>query len=132
MLITAVVSLQQTSFAPDFVMRNFVRRNIGGGGLRVHLSAPMIFGLLAATTAIVAALSLFAKHGLSLALLAVAPIVFLNMPFLLDLIAPDELLFDAARRDQAAADVSAARQGPGSLARAILNHRSVAVETAPH
>jgi len=67
-------------------------------GIGAYLSASAIYGLLAITAAVVAALSFFARHKLSLALLVVSPVVFFNMQFLLGLMSLPmrEFLFDSA------------------------------------
>ena len=105
--------------------------------IRVYLSASTIYGLLAATVAVVAALSFFATHRLGLALLVVSPIAFFNLEYLLDLISPMETAYlsYAARHalDEFKLPLISALLGwaLGSLARATLNRRSAATETAP-
>ena len=51
--------------------------------IRNALGFEIAYGLLGATAVVVAILCLFAKHRLRLALLVIAPVVFLNLDFLL-------------------------------------------------
>jgi predicted outer membrane lipoprotein len=51
--------------------------------IRNALGFEVTYGLLGATAVVVAVLCLFAKHRLRLALLVIAPVVFLNLDFLL-------------------------------------------------
>jgi hypothetical protein len=101
-------------------------------GIRVYLSTPTIYGLLAATAIIVAALTFFATHKLGLALLVVSPIVFFNTEFLLDLLSPldSNYLFYSARRAfdevQPLLISTLLGWGLGSFACAILHRRSAA------
>ena len=57
-------------------------------GVSSSLSPAMIYGLLASMSAIVAALSFFARHKLRLALLVVSPIIFFHLDFLIFLLSP--------------------------------------------
>jgi hypothetical protein len=54
-----------------------------GFNIRNALGFEVTYGLLGATAVITAILSFFARHRLRLALLVIAPIVFLNLDFLL-------------------------------------------------
>ena len=54
-----------------------------GFNIRNALGFEVTYGLLGATAVIIAILSFFARHRLRLALLVIAPIVFLNLDFLL-------------------------------------------------
>ena len=51
--------------------------------IRNALGFEIAYGLLGATTVVIAILCLFAKHRLPLALLVISPVVFLNLDFLL-------------------------------------------------
>jgi predicted outer membrane lipoprotein len=51
--------------------------------IRNALGFEVTYGLLGATAVIIAILCLFARHRLYLALLVIAPVVFLNLDFLL-------------------------------------------------
>jgi hypothetical protein len=102
-------------------------------GIRAYLSVPAIYGLLAATAAIVAALTFFARHKLRLTLLVVSPIALFNADFLLGLMSPleREFLFDNALdafdRLKLPLIFVLIGWGLGSLARAILKGRPAAV-----
>ena len=54
-----------------------------GFNIRNALGFEVTYGLLGATAVVVAILCFFAKHRLRLALLAIAPVIFLNLDFLL-------------------------------------------------
>ncbi|WP_156433419.1 hypothetical protein [Bradyrhizobium retamae] len=54
-----------------------------GFNIRHALGFEIAYGLLSATAVVVAALCIFAKHRLRLALLVISPLVFLNLDFLL-------------------------------------------------
>jgi hypothetical protein len=54
-----------------------------GFNIRHALGFEIAYGLLGATTVIVAVLCIFAKHRLRLALLVISPLVFLNLDLLL-------------------------------------------------
>jgi hypothetical protein len=60
-------------------------------GISSYLSPAALYGLLSATTAIVAGLGFFARRRLRLALLVVSPVLFFNMDFLLELISQPTL-----------------------------------------
>jgi hypothetical protein len=101
-------------------------------GVGVYLSGSATYGLLAVTAAIVGALSFFAKHKLGLMLLAVSPIVFFHMQFLLGLMSsptPGLLFtysvqfFDGIKQPLMFAFIG---WGLGSLARAILKRPAAA------
>ncbi|HTO66288.1 MAG TPA: hypothetical protein VMM15_34130 [Bradyrhizobium sp.] len=93
------------------------------------------YGLLAATAAVVAALRIFATHRLRLARLVIAPVVFFNVDYVLhDLALLPDSGFHGTRRALDAVKLPLISAlfgwGLGSSARATLNRRSTAVETA--
>ncbi|WFU16350.1 hypothetical protein [Bradyrhizobium sp. CB3481] len=63
-----------------------------GFNIRHALGFEVAYGLFSATAVIVAALCVFAKHRLRLALLAISPLVFLNLDLLLPPPALEQLL----------------------------------------
>ena len=63
-----------------------------GFNIRHALGFEIAYGLLGATTVIVAALCTFAKHRLPLPLLVISPLVFLNLDLLLAPPAPEQFL----------------------------------------
>ena len=92
--------------------------------IRNALGFEIAYGLLGATTVVVAVLCLFAKHRLRLALLVLVPIVFLNLDFLLSP-APTLDRFLSQARDDLGEIVpplafSLAGYVLGSLARAVI------------
>ena len=54
-----------------------------GFNIRNALGFQVVYGLLGVTTLVIAILCLFARHRLRLALLAISPVLFLNLDFLL-------------------------------------------------
>jgi predicted outer membrane lipoprotein len=100
--------------------------------IRNALGFEITYGLLGATAVVIAILCLFAKHRLRLALLAISPVVFLNVDFLL---APPSTLEQFL--SQAIYDLKAllpplaftlSGYALGSLARALIQR----APTTPH
>jgi len=67
--------------------------------IRNALGFEITYGLLGATTVVVAILCLFARHRLRLALLAISPVVFLGVDFLLALPLTLEQFLSQAKYD---------------------------------
>src|SRR5262245_35936099 len=67
--------------------------------IRNALGFEIAYGLLGATTVVIAVLCLFARHRLRLALLVISPLVFLNLDFLLTPPATLERLLSQATYD---------------------------------
>ena len=67
--------------------------------IRNALGFEIAYGLLGATTVVIAVLCLFAKHRLRLALLVISPLVFLNLDFLVTPPATLERLLSQATYD---------------------------------
>ena len=98
-----------------------------GFNIRNALGFEVTYGLLGATAVIVAVLCLFVQHRLRLALLAILPIVFLNLDFLLTPPATLERFLMQATYDLKALlpPLAFALAGYllGSLARAVIRRK---------
>ena len=92
--------------------------------IRNALGFEIAYGLLGATAIVVAALCLFAQHRLRLALLAISPVVFLNLDLLLSPPATLEQFLSRATYDSRELlpplAFSLAGYVLGSLARALI------------
>ncbi|MCP3466005.1 hypothetical protein [Bradyrhizobium sp. CCGUVB23] len=96
-------------------------------GIGSYLNAATIYGLLAGTTVLVAALSFFARLGPGFALLAIAPVLFSKLDLLLDLMSSPPLAdvldnaYYAFRNIRRPLIATLAGWGLGSLARSRLS-----------